>query len=184
MGIRGNRKRSGGSIKYQEPDLLIDVEDILKSAQEKGLYTGNSINIEEVVKTFNDIKLEYQPMEANQSGSLSNIDGKWIICINKNHNIKRQKFTIAHELGHYILHKGKNVEFVDTTFFRNDEIDSIEYNANEFAARLLMPEKYVRNLIDTESIKNIGLLAEQFGVSSAAMKFRVLSLGYKMKDNG
>ena len=63
-------------------------------------------------------------------------------------------------------------------------MDSIEYHANEFAARLLMPEKTVRNLIEEERIKNIGVLAEQFGVSSAAMKYRVLSLGYKMKDNG
>ena len=63
-------------------------------------------------------------------------------------------------------------------------MDSIEYHANEFAARLLMPENTVRNLIEEERIKNIGVLAEQFGVSSAAMKYRVLSLGYKMKDNG
>ena len=47
-----------------------------------------------------------------------------------------------------------------------------------------MPENTVRNLIEEERIKNIGVLAEQFGVSSAAMKYRVLSLGYKMKDNG
>lgn len=184
MGIKGSRKKSSASAKYKEPDLLVGVESVLKSAQEKGLYTGNSLNIEEVVSTFGDIQLLYEPMEVNKSGSLTNIDGKWIICVNENHNIKRQRFTIAHELGHYILHKEKNVEFVDTTFFRSDEMDSIEYHANEFAARLLMPELTVRDLIENQSIKNIGVLAEQFKVSSAAMKHRVLSLGYKMKDNG
>lgn len=184
MGIKGNRQKNNASTKFQEPDLLVGVDDVLKSAHEKGFYTGNSLNIEEVVKSFNDIQIVYEQMEANQSGSISNVNGKWVICINKNHNVKRQRFTLAHELGHYILHKGKNVEFVDTTFFRSDEMDSIEYSANEFAARLLMPEIVVRNLIDNEHIKNIGVLAEQFGVSSLAMKYRVLSLGYKMKDNG
>ena len=184
MGVKGSRKKNNSPTKYQEPDLLVGVDDILKSAQEKGLYTGKSVNIEDVVNSFEDIQVVYESMDANQSGSLSNIDGKWIVCINKNHNNKRQRFTLAHELGHYILHKEKSVEFVDTTFFRSDEMDSIEYHANEFAARLLMPENTVRNLIEEERIKNIGVLAEQFGVSSAAMKYRVLSLGYKMKDNG
>lgn len=184
MGIKGNRRKASASSKYQEPDLLVGVDDILKKAHDEGLYTGNSLNIEDVIKSFGDIKLVYKPMDANQSGSLTNIDGKWIICINENHNIKRQRFTLAHELGHYILHKEKNVEFVDTAFFRSDEMDSIEYHANEFAARLLMPETSVRELIDNEHIKNIGILAERFGVSSAAMKYRVLSLGYKMKENG
>ena len=62
-------------------------------------------------------------------------------------------------------------------------MDSIEYSANEFAARLLMPEDVVRKLI-SNGVKNIGVLASKFGVSSAAMKHRVLSLGYKMKENG
>jgi Zn-dependent peptidase ImmA (M78 family) len=123
-------------------------------------------------------------MDVAKSGSLSYIDGKWIMCINSSHNLKRQRFTMAHELGHYILHKGKNIEFVDTTFFRSDEMDSIEYNANEFASRLLMPEDDLRKLIDEDRIKNIGELASKFDVSSAAMKYRVISLGYRIKENG
>ena len=91
---------------------------------------------------------------------------------------------MAHELGHYILHKGKNIEFVDSTFFRSDDMNSIEFIANEFASRLLMPENKIRKLIDEDKIKNIGDLASKFEVSSAAMKYRVLSLGYKIKENG
>lgn len=184
MGTKGQRKRNANSTKYQEPDLLVGVEDILSSAKEKGLYNGYSLKIEDVVRSIPDIQLKYESMDTDKSGSLSNEGDKWIICVNKDHNIKRQRFTLAHELGHYFLHKEKNINFIDTTFFRSNDMTSVEYIANEFAARLLMPEDIVRKLIDNEQIKNIGTLAEKFNVSSAAMKYRVLSLGYKMKDNG
>lgn len=184
MGTKGQRKKKINSTKYQEPDLLVGVEDIISSAKQKGLYNGYSLKIEDVVNSIADIHLKYESMDIDKSGSLSKEDGKWIICVNKDHNIKRQRFTLAHELGHYFLHKEKNINFVDTTFFRSNDTTSIEYIANEFAARLLMPENIVRKLIDNEQIKNIGMLAEKFDVSSAAMKYRVLSLGYKMKDNG
>lgn len=184
MGVRGSRKGLKKSDKYQEPDLLVSVNDVLKKAEEAGLYTENALRIEDLISTFGDIEIQYKAMDAAKSGSLSYKDGKWIMCVNSNHNKKRQRFTMAHELGHYMLHKGKNVEFVDTTFFRSSEMDSIEYNANEFASRLLMPEDRLRKLVDIDKIKNIGILAEKFHVSSAAMKYRVISLGYKIKDNG
>ena len=56
----------------------------------------------------------------------------------------------------------------------------MEYKANEFASELLMPEKLVRHCIN-DGLRNIGELAERFGVSAAAMKYRILSLGYKLK---
>ena len=70
--------------------------------------------------------------------------------------------------------------FEDTTFFRNTDNTSIEYSANEFAANLLMPEDQVKKRIDA-GVKNIETLAEFFNVSLAAIKYRVVSLGYKLK---
>jgi len=182
MGLKGQRTNNNSS-KYQEPELITGVEDILKMASDKGLYSGNSLNIEEVIKAFPDIELRDEPMQSNYSGYFRNENGKWIIGVNKLHHINRKRYTLAHELGHYILHKDKNVDIVDTTFFRNNETDSIEYLANEFAAKLLMPEDTVRYLVDNKGVKNIGELAEKFGVSASAMKYRIISLGYKLKNN-
>jgi Zn-dependent peptidase ImmA (M78 family) len=182
MGLKGQRINNN-SPKYQEPELITGVEGILKMASDKGLYSGNSLNIEEVIKTFPDIELCYEQMKPNESGYFRNGNGKWIIGVNQLHHRNRQKFTLAHELGHYILHKDKNVDIVDTTFFRNNETDSIEYMANEFAAKLLMPEDKVRDFVDNQGIKNIGELAEKFEISASAMKYRIISLGYKLKDN-
>ena len=122
-------------------------------------------------------------MPPNQSGTFKYENDKWIIGVNQNHHKNRQKFTLAHELGHYVLHREKNINIVDTTFFRNNDTNPIEYMANEFAAKLLMPEDKVRYLVDKQKIKNIGRLAEEFGVSASAMKYRIVSLGYKLKDN-
>ncbi|MDR2125293.1 MAG: ImmA/IrrE family metallo-endopeptidase [Prevotellaceae bacterium] len=182
MGLRGQRINNN-STKYQEPELITGVEGILKMAFDKGLYSGDSLNIEEVIKTFPDIELREESMQSNYSGYFRNVNGKWIIGVNKLHHGNRKRYTLAHELGHYILHKDKNVDIVDTTFFRNNETDSIEYMANEFAAKLLMPEDKVRDFVDNQGIKNIGELAEKFEVSASAMKYRIISLGYKLKGN-
>ena len=120
-------------------------------------------------------------MESSISGYLRQENGEWIIGVNSIHNPKRQRFTIAHELGHFYMHKDKNVDFEDTTFFRNTDNSSIEYSANEFAANLLMPEDSIRKAIQTGT-KNIEDLSSQFNVSIAAIKYRVLSLGYKLKS--
>ena len=181
MGLRGQRQNT--QTKYEEPDLLADVDSIIKNAKEKGYYLGNSLNIENVIRTFDDIEVRYEQMEPNQSGSFKYENDKWVIGVNRNHHPNRQKFTLAHELGHYILHREKNIDIVDTTFFRNNNADTIEYMANEFAAKLLMPEDMVRDLVDNQGIKNIGELAEKFEVSASAMKYRIVSLGYKLKDN-
>jgi Zn-dependent peptidase ImmA (M78 family) len=179
MGIRGTR--TGGVSSYQEVDLFRNVEDILQKARQDGLYIGRSLDMEKLISCY-DIELRYEPMDSNQSGTLKYERGIWVIEVNESHHRKRQRFTMAHELGHYFLHKEKNVDFVDTTFFRSSMSDSVEYAANEFAAKLLMPELEVKELIN-EGVKNLGELAEKFDVSVAAMKYRVVSMGYKLKDN-
>lgn len=120
-------------------------------------------------------------MDSSISGYLKMVDGQWVIGVNRLHNPKRQRFTIAHELGHYYMHKEKNVDFEDTTFFRNTDNFFIEYSANEFAANLLMPESSIREAIQS-GIKNIKELSTKFDVSIAAIKYRVVSLGYKLKS--
>lgn len=92
----------------------------------------------------------------------------------------RQRFTAAHELGHYFAVEaaadGKDRIFVH----RRDELagcgtDSEEVFANQFAAELLMPET------DVLRLHGSGLgpleLAQRFNVSLDAMNFRMKDLG-------
>lgn len=102
------------------------------------------------------------------------------IFLNSEHSPVRQRFTCAHELGHYfaMLDRGENAP--DTYVFKRDGlascgIDSSEIYANQFAANLLMPEKVVRDLV-REGFDVIEI-ARELHVSVDAMTHRMRNLG-------
>jgi Zn-dependent peptidase ImmA (M78 family) len=100
------------------------------------------------------------------------------IYLNVNEAPARQKFTCAHEIGHYLQRKAANdlrFGFVDS----RDELSSTGTDANEraangFAAELLMPAFAVRKFY-ADGL-NASKLAREFGVSEQAMNFRLRNL--------
>lgn len=84
------------------------------------------------------------------------VDEFTIICINYKRPIGHQNFTLAHELGHWLLHKGQSISDDDSCLYSRDT--QIEQEANEFAAELLYPEKLLQQ--DFLEICNRGLLQE------------------------
>lgn len=60
-----------------------------------------------------------------------------VICVNYKRSYGHQNFTLAHEIGHWFLHKGKNISDDDSMLYSSD---SVEQEANEFARELLYPE--------------------------------------------
>lgn len=112
------------------------------------------------------------------------------IGVNSSQAPVRQRFTIAHEIGHYELHKSSSRLFIDKTysaFLRSDASstgeDRQEIEANQFAAALLMPSDLVRSeleriVIDLADESSLASLAENFQVSRQAMSFRLANLGY------
>lgn len=178
MGVKGRRIRRD----LEEPALLGNIEDIIQKAKIKGFINNYTVDIESIVKGHGlEIKMEDLP--SSISGYLRKIDNKWIIGVNINHHKKRQRFTIAHEFAHYILHRRDGGYFEDTTFFRHENDSSLEYKANEFAAEILMPPDLISTAFDN-GIKRIIDLADSFSVSVQAIKFRAKDLGYGIKSNG
>ncbi len=111
------------------------------------------------------------------SGEFDNEGGTPVIRYNPEDSVKRQRFTLAHELGHFALNHGH--AFRDTKKnFSLSHYDPREVAANKFAAEILMPEVAVRILIEQRKIMDVSRLAELFDVSLAAMKFRLENLGY------
>jgi len=113
-----------------------------------------------------------------------------IIGVNSRQHPNRQRFTIAHELGHFLLHTGDKVH-VDRGFevrLRNDEsskgTDIDEKEANLFAAELLMPMAFVeKDIADIQAVDlmeetTIKSLAKKYQVSTHAFAFRLAYLGY------
>ncbi|QHJ00425.1 ImmA/IrrE family metallo-endopeptidase [Xylophilus rhododendri] len=88
----------------------------------------------------------------------------------------RQRFTMAHELGHYAL--GHSDAPRDTaSSFVSDSTKPQERAANQFAAALLMPAAAVKVVIQAGTVKTSDELARIFGVSKVAMAYRVQNLG-------
>lgn len=159
--------------------------------EEAGLRKA-PIRVEELPERFG-IRVRSEPFDGDISGMLyRDADGKRaVIGVNAKHSSHRQRFTIAHELGHYLLHRGRPM-IVDKTVRvnRRDQTSSMatdreEIEANAFAAELLMPRK----LIDRESRKIlkehpaisdetlVDSIADTFDVSPQAMEYRLVNLG-------
>lgn len=172
MGIRKNALK-----KSNDSNTLLEIEDIIKMAKSSGYINGYALDIEAVISRHKDIKVEKVDMSPEESGSLQKKGSVWILSVNNAHHINRQRFTLAHEYGHYCMHKGKQDVFTDEVFFRNSNNDSMEYAANLFAASILMPEAEFRALV-SKGTTRIQDLANLFKVSAMAIKIRVKQLGY------
>lgn len=136
-----------------------------------------------------EIRSEY--FEGELSGVLYRDVERTIIAINKKHHPTRQRFTIAHELAHFLFHHGRTV-FVDKTFavkinLRNDlssrAEDLEEIEANRFAAELVMPYDMIINDLDMHAVdleqeddEGVKLLCRRYDVSGQAMRFRIMNL--------
>jgi len=145
------------------------------------------VKIEHLVEAF-DVKLnrnaDLHPQIAGQIERLPN--GSYEISANAKDHYYRRRFTIAHELGHYLLHKRLIDSGVDDTKayrslnigkFNNTKIGpEQEAEANKAAARLLMPAKLVRRYYE-ELNGDVEALAKKFQVSYEAMGYRLQGLG-------
>ncbi len=153
------------------------------------------VNIE-AIATALGIEIIFEDANDDLAGFLvKDYDNKTaIIGVNVSHSESRQRFTIAHELGHFFLHNYEGVHFdgrhSGSQMFLRDEnstkgTDVEEREANSFAAELLMPEvllkidlEKIKEILLTDEDKNLLALAKKYKVSSQALTFRLANLGY------
>ena len=116
------------------------------------------------------------------SENFRNYDSKKVIVVNRFDSAARRRFTVAHELAHYVLHKGDKELYAH----RDAGDDSrIEQEANLFASNILMPEEAVRDYVTLISDRVgeipfslcVKYIANKFAVSMAAAEVRLNQLG-------
>lgn len=144
----------------------------------------------EVIATKMGLDVRPYDLGQNVSGVLVMDSGRGTIGFNPHESKVRQRFTIAHEIGHFQLHKEDSAVFIDKDFkilFRDENSSTgdikREQEANAFAAALLMPAslllKEIKNhnfdLADEDSLKE---LAKLFNVSIPAMTYRIANLNF------
>jgi Zn-dependent peptidase ImmA (M78 family) len=126
-------------------------------------------------------------MKDDVSGMLVREPTRTVIGVNEAHASNRQRFTVAHEIGHLQLHKGRPL-IMDTDVRVNlrDSVsgmatDREEIEANRFAAALLIPDFMIRNEMSKRRITSAPDLVEHlrrlFEVSAPAMNYRLVNLG-------
>lgn len=160
--------------------VVLSKEDNTANIMElaKGLGLGTiPFEVDEFIRHLG-VRIRREAMNDDVSGYLRYIDGTWVIGVNNLHHPRRQRFTLAHELAHYVLHKKSSGEFVDKVLFRSLSTDSpYEREANEFAANILMPEGEFRQFAQSVS-KKIEDIAEHFDVSALAVRLRAKNLNF------
>lgn len=133
------------------------------------------IPIEKVAALFSIKVVPYSNFPDHISGTIIDQKGFVMIGVNSNHSKVRQRFTIAHELAHFLLGHELGDKIIDDVFDRPTEK---EREANEFAAELLIPKDMLEEDIKTKRIKlKIPDLARRYEVSEQAMSIRLLETG-------
>ena len=116
-----------------------------------------------------DLKVHRQSLPDACSGYIWRVAGEWCVVLNRDHPLCRQTFSLAHEVGHFLLHhpRGGMMSSADTS--------KLEREANAFAAEFLMPRRLMQRLCEW------GLSAEdmatRLGLSLDAVTIRLDALG-------
>jgi Zn-dependent peptidase ImmA (M78 family) len=161
-----------------------------KAAQIVKEFNGNTIPVDvKLIAKEIGLEIKAQDLGDNVSGVLFIDKGKGVIGYNPSESPVRRRFTIAHEVGHYVLHRLNKELFVDhkqfKAVFRDSESSTGEFaqerEANAFAAALLMPRdlliKEIENTpFDLGGDDLISGLAKIFRVSTQAMAYRMANL--------
>lgn len=96
------------------------------------------------------ILVEYHKYDKGIRGYCTKVFDKLFIVINSIYNDKAQRIICAHELGHAILHS-EHLKPVFSAAFEGYEKDKLEYEANIFAAALLLDQDSLNTKISTMS---------------------------------
>lgn len=158
---------------------LIDLSEIKRQAQtlllSSGLLGKCPFDLTKLISYLGYKVRLFTPEEkdSNISGTVSKYYKT--ILLNRREPYTRQRFTLAHEIGHIFLHFNKtDEEFVD--YNRGNKKTLEEAEADEFAACILMPEEdFIKSW--NQSDGDYAYMANSFGVSYAAIGMRAYRLG-------
>ena len=142
--------------------------------------TGNSVPVGAIADGFG-LRIKVANLGPGVSGRISREGDDYIIKVNRFEAKERQRFTIAHEIAHFLLHRNIIDEspegITDTVLYRSGAPEQVEFEANRLAADILMPKRSVERRLGelgghiSEMV--IEVLAHDFKVSKGAMEIRL-----------
>lgn len=151
------------------------------------VLSASDIDLEKIAKVYG-VTLKSSDLDDSISGFFVIKDDAPHIAYNQWQSNVRNRFTIAHEFGHFLLHKMElSLSQTQLPIYRDGMSSTgeikMEREANLFAATLLMPEEFINAEMAksfTDKNDRLDYLASKFGVSGQAMSYRLAYLGYDM----
>lgn len=172
-----------------------DISVVLNTVRGKDRFDTGPVNVAELAKEYTRQISPGSHIEHVVADDLPGCEGalvpsdsqprRWAIMYDRKQNAGRRAYTIAHELGHFVLHRqlvDADPNFDGGFYCSKDAVEhgtgrDIEKEANEFAANLLMPLDDYRRLIPSDhlaSLERLGEAAARYGVSLTAATLRWL----------
>lgn len=135
------------------------------------------VKVGAIAKAFG-IDVKKSTLAAGISGEIKETDGKIVIRVNRHDVKERQRFTLAHEIAHFLLHRDKIGDGItDDILYRSGLSDAQEAQANRLAADIVMPwvliQKTLENYTDLKPEQKIEQLAQEAEISTTAIKIRL-----------
>lgn len=163
----------------ETPDFKKAEASALKVLDEN-FITSWPIPVEELIE-FHGLGLILSDFADGEISGVIDLNKKYLY-INSADSPQRRRFTIAHELGHWVLHQqelaaNQEIAVLYRRPLGTEENDRLEQEANCFAANLLVPEEMLRKAIDdskdeSDAICSDTYLAEIFNVSRSVIGYR------------
>jgi hypothetical protein len=164
-------------VTHPASDIRRQATRLLKSAS----VSREPVSLRDVVSALN-LELVSETREPFTSeAALEPMGDARAIVLNGAGGSRRQRFTIAHEIGHFVLHPARCRPERGGAVNEAGRIE--EREADAFAAELLMPANLVREAVREQGL-DVTRLADRFEVSRKAMQTRLRDLGLIERHSG
>jgi len=141
----------------------------------KSFLTSIPVQVGQLARALG-LEVVVAPLPLNISGSIEPRGSSFVIKVNRYEPKARQRFTIAHEIAHFLLHRDRiSGGLVDSVLYRSKLASRLETEANKLAADIIMPKEAITDHISTSAMHDdqIDRLAERFNVSRQAAEIRL-----------
>ena len=131
------------------------------------------VDVEALAKELG-MRVKFIPLpDSKFSGAIHSKDTRTDLYVNREHLPTRQRFTIAHEVAHFVLHSPYLKDgIVDDDLYRSHLPSALESQANNYALQILIPSEILNQKVDS-GMEDIEELAREFNVSANTMSSRL-----------
>lgn len=156
------------NLSAYNPRLNTPEEIARKTRFAMKLYNGRIPNLAELLESYGIIVFPFD-FETEKIDGLSVItsNGYKVIFSNSRMPEDRKRFSLAHELGHLIMHFDTPPEYAET----------VEDEANRFASEFLLPTNEIKDDLSFLNFEKLGRLKRKWHVSMAAILRKAKTLG-------